>query len=205
MSESWKTSPTVFQKQLDLNLGYLRTGSYPPHWNTFLAILKKIRANHQIRNVLDIGCGCGAYYGLLRKEHPDLIYLGVDFAEHAINLAKKHWGVNQFFVKSLWDFKEIDLEPFDLIYCDGLFEVMEDADQALKFFMALRPRMAIINRINSQESPSSSKTYRAYDEIRVFRFTHNREELRKTLEPGYEVEPYSSAYLVRRVQCQNQP
>lgn len=199
MSESWKSSPAVFQKQLELNLGYFKTNSYPPHWYAFLVLLHEIREKYLIRNILDIGCGCGACYGLLKKECPAPLYLGVDFAEHAIKLAREHWRVNQFFVKSLWDLTEPDIDTFDLVYCDALFEVMNDADRALKFFMSLRPRIAILNRVSAHNFPSCYKTYTAYDEIQVYGFTHNRQELLETLKgTEYDVEQHGTTYLVRR-------
>jgi len=206
MSESWKSSPTVFQKQLDLNLRYFKTGIYPPHWYAFLIFLHEIQEKYPIRSILDIGCGCGACYGLLKKECPTPLYIGVDFAAHAIDVAKKHWGVNQFFVKSLWDLTETDIDTFDLVYCDALFEVMNDADQALKFFMAIRPRLAIINRVSTHDFPSYYKTYTAYDEIQVYGFTHNRQELLETLKgTEYDVEQHSTTYLVRRHDVQTRP
>jgi len=94
LADSWKNSD-IFKCQLDLNLKELSSKSkYPLHWLDFIKLVNKSNA----KTILDIGCGCGAYYKLCGMELKDLKYVGIDYSSEAIDLAKKQWGYNDFYV-----------------------------------------------------------------------------------------------------------
>ena len=71
---------------------------------------------------VDVGCGCGAFSELCNKEFPGLKYVGIDYAEEAIEIAKEQWkGVN-FMVK---DYKELDKEFIQNINEKLIFGLIE--------------------------------------------------------------------------------
>ena len=80
---SWKNKE-IFQDQLGINKDQL-DNNYPSHWLGFISLMKTIENK---KNLLDVGCGCGSFYSLCKKEFSDLGYFGIDYSDDAINLVK---------------------------------------------------------------------------------------------------------------------
>ena len=205
--DSWKNSSTVFQKQLDLNLQYFKSGLYPPHWLSFISLMKITNSITPVRTILDIGCGCGAGFELCRREFPGIIYTGFDYSSHAIALARKWWKQDCFHVKNLWNLTVADLS-YDMVYCDALFNVLPNGDEALKFFVSdLHPVRAILNRVDSTQQESSYRIYDAYNEISTYGYVHNLEQLWQILRGGtwnYLVTRQDNTFLIRKLNPLNQ-
>ncbi len=167
--DSWK-SETVFKKQLELNLIELSSESnYPKHWKVFLKLIKSVNP----KSMLDVGCGCGAYYKLCLKHFPNIVYTGIDYADDAINLAKKTFGYSEFFVKNLFELTPDYVAKFDIIHLGAVLDVLPNGDEALKFILSLQPKKIIIGRVLLTDAESSSYIYKAYDEIDTYRYSHN--------------------------------
>lgn len=169
VTDSWKNK-NVFIKQLDLNLRELSNKNYPEHWLAFIQLINMEKPN----SILDIGCGCGAYYELCRKEFPWLKYTGVDYSEEAITLASNKWSHSEFFVK---DYKELTPEyvkQFDLIHLGALLDVLPNGDEALEFILSLGAKNVLIGRMKITDNPSHFETYTAYDEITTYAYYHNK-------------------------------
>jgi predicted TPR repeat methyltransferase len=172
LNTSWKDNKNIFQEQLQLNLNELNNeNNYPQHWKDFLSIFKHIGTTGKL---LDIGCGCGAYYALLAKNVPSIDYNGMDYSENAIDIAKKQWNYSNFFVKDIWDLDKNFVRQYDIIHTSAVFDVMNNGDEALNFILGLDPKLFIISRISFTDKPSYCQTYKAYNQLDTYRYYHNQ-------------------------------
>lgn len=193
VTNSWKNEK-VFAKQLELNKDQL-TGRYPGHWYEFLNVLKDISPT----SIIDIGCGCGAYYELCKKHHPDVFYTGIDYSKEAIDLAIKTWDHESFFVKDYKSLTKHYLSNYQLIHMGALLDVLPDGDEALDFILSLKPKMVLIGRMKMTDSPSGSYVYRAYDEIETYSYSHNVTSVSKICDKnGYRATKLRDHYLLVR-------
>jgi trans-aconitate methyltransferase len=166
---SWKNN-LVFQKQLKFNLNELiSVNNYPQHWIDFIRFIKEIKP----KNILDIGCGCGAYYELCKIQFSNIEYTGIDYSKEAIQLAIKNWNYNNFFVKDYQDLNKEYIDKFDLIHLGAVLDVLPNGDEALEFILSLSAKNIIIGRMKVSEKPSYYETYTAYDEIITYSYSHN--------------------------------
>lgn len=173
LNTSWKDNGFIFKKQLELNIQQLSSKhNYPQHWIDLLSIIHLyfVKSN----SFLDIGCGCGACYALLKKEHPLLYYSGIDYSYDAIELAKKQWEYNHFYTQDFWLLKKDYIQAFDICHVGALFDVMTNGDDALEFLLELSPKSLIISRINFTDMPSYFESYLAYDLIPSSKYFHNK-------------------------------
>jgi trans-aconitate methyltransferase len=169
LSDSWKDD-YVFCMQLSLNIKEL--SQYPEHWKDFIKLIKK----YNPKNILDVGCGCGAYYELCRKEFPNMEYTGIDYAEQAINLANKTWKVERFFQKDYRSLTKEYLSKFDLVHLGGLLDMLPNSDDALEFILYNNPNNVLIGRMRFTNEESYYKTYLAYDKIETYAYYHNKDK-----------------------------
>jgi trans-aconitate methyltransferase len=181
---SWKNN-NVFKKQLELNIKELSNEQYyPSHWKAFLVLLKQ----NNPKSILDIGCGCGAYYALCNRELNGLIYTGMDYSEDAINLAKNYWSYNGFIVKNYLDLTKEFVNDYDLLHLGALLDVLPNGDEALEFILSLEPKNVLIGRVKLTNKPSFYETYTAYDEITTCAYYHNKENFMLSCKKyGYEI------------------
>lgn len=181
---SWKNE-IVFQKQLNLNLQELSSKTlYPSHWNAFISFIKYINPI----TILDVGCGCGAFYKLCSVEFNNLTYTGVDYSEEAIELAKKYWGYTGFFVKDYLSLTKEYVSNFDVLHLGALLDVLPNGDEALDFLLTLSSKNVLIGRVKLTENPSYYETYTAYGEITTYAYYHNRQNFLDTCNKhGYNV------------------
>ena len=169
---AWRDNDTIFHRQLEYNLKEISSiENYPAHWHIFMDF---VNASNP-KSILDVGCGCGTYYELCRK-HFDLEYTGIDYSDHAIKLAKEHWGHDGFFVKDYKDLTPDYIQGFDLIHSGAMFDVLPNGDDALEYVMSLRPKSLLIGRMKITEEESYYNKYGAYDCIETCEFYHNREK-----------------------------
>jgi trans-aconitate methyltransferase len=166
-SEEWKNS-SLPSKQLDLNLYQLsKKDNYPPHWNSFLDIMKEINTN---LTFYDFGCGVGSTYELLNRNNVKINYIGLDFSEAMIECAKKTWGTDNFYIR---DFHNTEFEiKNQIIYCNGLLDVLPNGEEALDKILKMNAKYVILNRLNFGEK-EMVETYKAYDTITCIKYTFN--------------------------------
>ena len=194
VSENWKYS-NVFEKQLVLNLKELN-GNYPPHWNSFIILLK----NNNPSSMLDVGCGCGAIYELCKRELPHLEYYGIDYSENAIELAKKTWSKDCFSVKDCVTLSEDYVSKYNLIHMGALLDILPNGDEVLEQILSISPNNVLIARMKLTDKESYYDTYVAYDEITTCEYYHNKTTFLKLCEKyGYDISNIeNNFYLTKR-------
>jgi SAM-dependent methyltransferase len=79
----------------------------------------------QIRTVLDIGCGEGAWLPHLRALRPGVNYLGFDSSEYVVRRFGKTRGIRQ---ASFADLPSLDLGVFDLVVCSDVMHYVPDKE-----------------------------------------------------------------------------
>lgn len=93
-------------------------------------ILPYLKMNDR-KKVLDIGCGVGRWADTMRGG--GIKYLGIDFSEPLLNIARMRHQRKNFTFQCLGaqEFTKENLEiagPFDLIICAGIFVYLNDED-----------------------------------------------------------------------------
>ena len=173
---NWKNR-IVFEKQLRLNKKQL-AGTYPPHWISFIRLIKRINKNLR---VLDVGCGVGVYSELCRKHLTSVSYTGIDYSDDAITLAKSAWSTNDIFITK--DFNDIDanfISNYNLIHLGALLDVLPYANTALDKILKLAVEFVLISRIDI-DSTESLTSYVAYEEIITYKDIHSMPVLLNTI------------------------
>lgn len=191
----------VFQNQLALNIKELSSEeSYPQHWHHFLYFIQEVRP----QSILDLGCGCGAYYELCKRHFPDLKYTGADFSQKAVDLAKKTWNYGGFIVKNLFELTGEDVRRYDVIHLGALLDVLENGDEGLRHLLSLSPKSVIIGRMELTDKESFSVNYKAYDKIDTVQFHHNVETVLSTAKThNYSVNKLGKTILFQKHDIQN--
>ncbi len=167
--EEWKDERLPI-KQIELNRKELF--NYPDHWKSFIYLIKYIEENENMSkyNLIDLGCGVGTTYKLIKDNNILCNYIGYDFSEHMINTAKTEWNYNNFFVK---DITKIDnLGYNNIIYCTGLLDILPNSDIILNNILKHNAKYVILNRINISDNESIT-TYKAYDIINCYKYIFN--------------------------------
>ena len=79
----------------------------------------------QIRNVLDVGCGEGAWLPHLRALRPRVRYLGLDPSEYVVRRFGKTRNIHQ---ASFADLPSLRLDVYDLVICSDVMHYVPDAE-----------------------------------------------------------------------------
>ena len=78
-----------------------------------------------IRNVLDIGCGEGAWLAHLRALRPAIKYAGLDSSEYAV----KRFGRTRNIRRATFgDLPSLELDVFDLVVCSDVLHYVPDGE-----------------------------------------------------------------------------
>lgn len=166
---SWKTSTKTFHQQLSRNL-YELNKEYPPHWKHFL---QRLELNQQIQKVIDVGCGVGGLYSLIQKHFPNIKYIGFDYSEHAIELAKQQWQAPKlFFVKNYTELTPDMFSDDTLLVANALADVLPNGDECIQSLLDLNSKYVQFLRVRITNEPSYFDIYNAYD-IKTYAFYHN--------------------------------
>jgi 2-polyprenyl-3-methyl-5-hydroxy-6-metoxy-1,4-benzoquinol methylase len=178
---SWKNKE-VFDKQLDLNIKEL-DGKYPRHWVNNIELLSMFKPT----SILDIGCGCGAFYKVCKEELPAIKYFGTDYSREAIDLATETWG-EHFEVLNYKDLTKEYVSKYDVLYLSALLDILHDGDQALEFILSLEAKQLLISRVKLTNKDSNYKEYIAYNSITTYAYYHNIDKFFTTIKDyGYEI------------------
>lgn len=81
-----------------------------------------------ISSVLDLGCGAGAFYHLLKSVHPNVAYFGYDISESQIRRARSRFSEN-FAVRDVSRISLDELAKFDAVHEYSVFAFLSPASQ----------------------------------------------------------------------------
>jgi SAM-dependent methyltransferase len=80
----------------------------------------------KVRSVLDVGCGEGSWYPVLRKLRRGIVYQGVDPSPYIVD---KFSGRRNIRLGGFGDLARLGFKkPFDLIVCADVVQYVDDAD-----------------------------------------------------------------------------
>lgn len=80
----------------------------------------------KLRNVLDVGCGEGAWQPILRKMRPRVRYVGLDPSEYAVARFGRERNLRR---AAFGEVGSLGLEqPFDLVVCSDVMHYLPDAE-----------------------------------------------------------------------------
>ncbi len=102
----------------------------------------------QIRSVLDIGCGEGAWFPHLRTLRPRLAYLGLDPSDYAIERFGETRNVRR------GSFAELDVDrQYDLVICSDVLHYLTEKEirNGLPALVAATRGMAYLEVLTSRE------------------------------------------------------
>lgn len=170
---SWTQSLETFKQQLNRNL-YELNNNYPPHWKHFI---QKLQSNSKIKTIIDVGCGIGSLYALTNKHFPHIKYIGFDYSKNAIDLAKKTWNHNGFYVKSYQDLQpQLFKDQKTLLVANALADILPNGDECIKTLLNLNSKYIQLLRVKTTDKLSYFEIYDAYD-IKTYAFYHNYNNL----------------------------
>jgi len=106
---------------------------------------KAVRLLEGMNSVLDVGCGTGVMYELIRERLPNLDYLGVDVTDQFIRTARERFPVDaeRFQHGSLYDLDKLN-RRFDAVLCRHILEHLPDYVPAIQHMYARAWRKLIL-------------------------------------------------------------
>jgi SAM-dependent methyltransferase len=105
-----------------------------------------------VKSVLDVGCGEGNWFPMLRSLRPSIRYTGVDASSYVVRRYGKKRGIR---LGSFASLEECELEDFyDLIVCsDTLFYLsIEELKQGLAFLAPRAAGLAFLELYSNEDS-----------------------------------------------------
>jgi len=110
---------------------FLRSG---PEGKTHPPRVKVLNLLEGMSSVLDVGCGNGVMFEMIRKKALDLDYLGVDVTEKLLNVARELFpaDAHRFRCMSLYDLKKFT-RSFDAVVCRHVLEHLPDYVPAVEY------------------------------------------------------------------------
>lgn len=135
-------------------------------------IVDEIRSRIQLKpddNLLDLACGNGALSRLFFDSCAE--YLGVDFSEHLISVAKKNFEVLprcQFMVQGAAEFVRLEPHPerFSKVLCYGSFSYFPAAD-AIEVLRTLFEKFTNVQTVFIGNLPDKDRAAAFYKEKQV--------------------------------------
>lgn len=107
--------------------------------------LKALELLDGMRSVLDVGCGTGVMFELVRERRPDLDYVGVDVTEQFVAAARERFpaDADRFRHGSLYELAELP-GPFDAVLCRHILEHLPDYVPAVQLMWGRARRKLIV-------------------------------------------------------------
>tara|TARA_B100000959_G_C14940865_1_gene607742 strand:+ start:1211 stop:1834 length:624 start_codon:yes stop_codon:yes gene_type:complete len=170
-------SENVFLQQLERNISELY--SMPEHWDFFIQQASKIKG---IERIVDIGCGAGALCQVAKIHLDNIEYIGYDYSGSAINVAKSAWGDEKFIQKDYTEIRSEEILGGDLLVANALCDVCPEGDKCMENILGIGAKNILVLRVETTDSESFYKQYRAYGEVDTYSFHHNEKKLKETIE-----------------------
>lgn len=180
METNWK-SPSIPEQQLNLNLRQLSDKrNYAPHWRHFLSLMKIIE--NKVDTLYDLGCGVGTMYKVTKDNSLNIKYVGIDFSESMIQLAKKTWNSEDFYVGDFRNVKE-DFSS-SVLYASGLLDILPDGLKELDTILNYGAKYIVLSRV--EVSKKQIYTYTAYG-IEITKYIFDQQEFLSKIAEKYRI------------------
>jgi SAM-dependent methyltransferase len=107
--------------------------------------LKAVELLDGMTSVLDVGCGTGVMFELIRERRPDLDYLGIDVTAQFVAAARERFPADaaRFREGSLYELDRLP-GPFDAVLCRHILEHLPDFVPAVERMYGRARRKLII-------------------------------------------------------------
>ncbi len=92
--------------------------------------LSRILDGFNFSSILDIGCGTGFFYEILKNLKSNFYYEGIDISPMAIDFANKKFNTNLFQCINIDDY--IFIKKFDLILAIGIFYLEKNSYELIE-------------------------------------------------------------------------
>lgn len=104
-----------------------KNGSYQMGDNPIRSYLIELMKKKGVENLLDIGCGSGPMYELIKEKYPELKYTGSDYSDTFIDHCSKVFPEATWAVDDMRKLKNFKADGFDcLLYLHSLDHVGAD-------------------------------------------------------------------------------
>lgn len=99
----------------------------------FLDMVAKLN----VRSVLDLGCGAGAFYEMLRDSHPNVSYFGYDLSAAQVARAVQKFGY-RFAARDISAISSEEFGKYDAVHSNSVFSFMSPKKQITTLRRILR-------------------------------------------------------------------
>jgi SAM-dependent methyltransferase len=140
---------------------FLRSG---PEGKTHPSRMKVLDLLENMSSVLDVGCGNGVMFQMIRERGLDLDYLGVDVTEKLLNVARELFpaDAHRFRDMSLYDLKKLP-RKFDAVVCRHVLEHLPDYVPAVEYlYSRARKKLILVFFLPPQPLSSGRKRDEKY-------------------------------------------
>jgi len=159
MDEKWRE---IFDCKASLNIPEHEMSCWSKEgYDELLDVTKKIffdlkksendSAKNEIKNVLDVGCGPGAYCKFFKEQ--GLEVLGVDYSENTISVAKNKYSEINFKVEDGYNLS-FDNKTFDLVISIGALQCLYDHEKFVNELIRVSKKFVIISTLYRQRKSS---------------------------------------------------
>lgn len=144
---------------------------------------RKIIKKHDLKNILDIGCGIGTkLYEIIYPVCEDII--GIDSSSDFINICKQEYSFGQWFIDDIED-KKIKLDrKFDIIISSDVIEHLVNPDNLLSyirkfsnndtFIIISTPERDLVRGIMSNGPPANKSHVREWNKMEFNKYIKSR-------------------------------
>lgn len=131
--------------------------------------------NQPVRNVLDLGCGIGAWQRIVKRRFPKATYTGVEISKY---LCRKHGWVHS----SIDEYR--DEQRYDLVICQGVLPYLDGrtAKKAIKNMARLCRGVLYLEAVTREDWDEKVDQTRTDDQIHLRRAAWYRAALERHFE-----------------------
>jgi ubiquinone/menaquinone biosynthesis C-methylase UbiE len=147
------------------------------------------------KTLLDVGCGFGDLYGLIKSFNMPVQYMGIDILQEMVVRARRKYPQGLFIQENLFNkYTDDDVFPeksFDVVFCSGIFNLKEKHGnnllrEALLIFKDIAKETIVFNLLSdkSEDKEDLYNYYKIQDIDNMLRLLKFNKEKIKFLE-GY--------------------